>query len=309
MTEMRKLLLEAEQAAQRARDAGADSRRIISESREIQQWTARVQGRLAAGANSYLTFERKSNWLLALLPRAEFEPLASQLEGVQFRPDQVLYRAGGPIDHVFFPVTGVLSVVVSMDDGARTEVGIIGNEGMAGLAAVAGGNTSPYNIIAQTKGQGLRMPVRDFHAALAKDSVLKHVLIGYNHAFSVLLAYQAACNGLHPFKRRCCRWLLSRQDRSGADPMVVTHDNLAQSLGVRRATVTVELGELREQGLIANERGQIQIVDRPALQTLACECYGAMNASLTRLYSAPTGLPDLSWPPTASSSMPGIIPG
>lgn len=294
MDDTRHLLERARRSAEEGRLVAADSRRLIQTSRALKEWTARVQGYSRAAAGKTLSFNRFSNRLLGLLPTADFDQLAPLLQAVVFAPRQVLHRANRDIDFVYFPVSGLLSATLSMQDGRAIEIALIGNEGIAGVMAMANG-ISPHDVSVQVPGHGLRISTGLFREALKRRPALREVVSGYLGACAALNAHQIACNGLHPVAGRCCRRLLAMQDRLAANTLPLTHDSLALSLGVRRATVTEELGALEEDGVIHNRRARIEILNRPKLQSLACECYQADNDALAHLFGASHG--SFGWPP------------
>jgi CRP-like cAMP-binding protein len=283
MDETRHLLERARRSAEQGQLVAADSRRLIQTSRELKEWTARVQGRLKGETGTLISFNRRSNRLLGLLPMAEFEHLAPLFQAVAFTSRQLLHRANREIDYVYFPICGLLSATLTMHDGAVIEVAPIGSEGFAGLMAMGNG-VSPHDVTVQIPGHGLRMGAHIFREELTRRRSLQEVIRGYLGACSVLSAHQIACNGLHPVAGRCCRRLLVTQDRLSSDVLPLTHDSLALSLGVRRATVTEELGALEKQGVIQNRRARIEILNRAKLRSLACECYQADNEAWSHLF-------------------------
>ncbi len=224
------------------------------------------------------------NRLLALLPAAELQRLGPALRLTPFKLKQVLYKARGPIDYVYFPMSGIISAMTVMSDGDAIEVATIGNEGVAGLTAFIGGASSPYEVMVQVAGEGLRMKADVFMEEAKHDGPLRQILVRYNTAFALQVAYAVACNGLHTIDKRCCRWLLMTQDRVGSNVLPLTHEFLAIMLGVRRASVTDVLLPLQKSGVINNRRGQIEIVNRAALEVQACECYAAVAAEFSRLF-------------------------
>jgi CRP-like cAMP-binding protein len=300
MDETHDLIERARRSAEEARRVGAETKRLVRTSREIQHWTARVQGRVAGESGAFFSFNRRSNCLLALLPASEFERLAPFLRGVALTRKQLLYRANSQIDYVYFPISGLLSAAIVMKDGGSIEIATVGNEGMAGLPAFLGNDHSPHDVAVQIPGQALRMDVSAFQAELNRGSLLRDIITGYCSARAVEDAYQIACNGLHNVGQRCCRQLLNIQDRIASDTIPYTHDSLALTLGVRRATVSDELSSLQARGVVGTGRGQITILDRPQLQSLVCECYKTVTKEFVRLFNS-TGVGDLEWPPLASS--------
>jgi CRP-like cAMP-binding protein len=220
------------------------------------------------------------NRLLAALPPAEFARLTARMTDVTLGHKDLLYCSGGPIDHVYFPRTGVISSVVVMDDGSSAEVGVIGREGMAGASVAFGVKRSPEQVYCQVAPCECRkMPAVAFAAEVARSGPLKGVVYGYVWATLTASARLAACNSLHPADERCARWLLMCHDRVGADEFPLTHEFLAIMLGVRRATVTTTAGTLQSAGLISYRRGQVTVLDRARLEDATCECYRVIRAA------------------------------
>jgi CRP-like cAMP-binding protein len=228
------------------------------------------------------------NRLLARLPQAEHHRLSQYLEPVSLKHSQTIYKVRAPFKHVYFPASGIVSAMTIMKDGSAIEVATIGNEGMTGLTAFAGGETSPYEVMVQVPGEGWRMTTDDFHRETGKESALRRLLVLYNTAFAMQVSYSVACNGLHKIEKRCCRWLLMTQDRVGSNTLQLTHEFLSIMLGVRRASVTEVLRPLQEQKLVSNSRGKIEILNRAGLEERACECYQAVNNEFDRLFGTPS---------------------
>jgi CRP-like cAMP-binding protein len=227
---------------------------------------------------------QSANRLLALLPRVEYQRLSPRLKAVSLSPRQVLYKARSPIDYVYFPTSGIVSAMTIMEDGAAIEVATIGNEGMTGLTAFIGGKTSPYEVMVQVPGDGVRMSADVLKEVADQDGPLRRLLVLYHTAFATQVSYSVACNGLHKIERRCCRWLLMTADRVGTDVLPLTHEFLAVMLGVRRSSLTEVIHPLQERGLILNGRGKIRIVDRPGLEATSCECYRTVKEVFARLF-------------------------
>jgi hypothetical protein len=159
MDDTRRLIERARRSAQEARLVAAETRRLVRTSREIQTWTARVQGRIEGQTGSSFRFSRDSNRLLGLLPLKEFERLTPLLQGVALAAKVVLHRANRPVDYLYFPISGLLSATVTMQDGSAIEVGLIGNEGAAGLVALTGDTAAAHDVV-------VRCPARDCESAL-----------------------------------------------------------------------------------------------------------------------------------------------
>jgi len=215
-------------------------------------------------------------------PRRD-EGLLPHLEPIALTFKQVLYERDAPIPHLYFPAGGVVSLLITMDDGAAIEVATIGNEGLVGLAAVLGVEVSTERAIVQIAGDALRMEADVVARAIRSGSPTHDLLLRYAQALMMSLAQTAACNRLHPMEERCARWLLQTHDRVRSDAFPLTHAFLAQMLGVRRATVTVAAGMLQQAGLIRYSRGVVTIVDRPGLEAASCACYRLIQARFDRL--------------------------
>jgi len=224
-----------------------------------------------------------TNRLLAAVSQEDFERFFSDLHPVCLSLRQVLYEAGAPLDHVYFIEQGVASVLTSMADGSTIEVGMIGSEGMVGVPALLGGETSAQQVIVQVPGTALRLSATLCKAAFDQSAAVRRVLLRFTEAILNLSAQTAACNRLHSIEQRCARWLLMALDRIQSDRMPLTHEFLASMLGVRRAGVTNIAGELQRSGLIRYHHGQLSIVDRDGLEANACECYRIDHDRLVRL--------------------------
>jgi CRP-like cAMP-binding protein len=223
------------------------------------------------------------NRLLAGLPPADYRRLHPRLEAAPLPYRRVLYPPGGPVDYVYFPSRGVVSVVAVLAKGRTIEVGMCGREGAAGAAAVLGDPTSPFRVQVQVAGDGVRICIDDFRDAARPGGALYRILARYHAAFQAQTAQSVACNGLHTVRQRCCRWLLMTADRMGADKFVLTHEFLGTMLGVRRASVTDVLLPLQAAGLIGYRRGRVTMLDRPRLEATACECYRFIQGQFDRL--------------------------
>lgn len=228
------------------------------------------------------------NRLLAALPREEFDRLARQMDEVVLDVGDVVYRAGGPIRHVYFPRSGILSVVVDTDDGGTVEVGTVGREGVAGLAAFLGAGQSPHRVYCQVPPCICRrLPADLFAAEVRRPGPLQSLVFHYAQLAMTLAARSIACNSLHPVEERLARWLLTTHDRVGADEFPLTQQIMSEMLGVRRPSVTVAAGALQKAGLIEYRRGWVVVLDRAGLEAAACECYRVVRDAQDRLLPGP----------------------
>lgn len=229
--------------------------------------------------------EAPANRLLASLPRSDLSAMVPLLEPVKLKLYQSLERANRSITHVYFIERGIVSVVaVGPGDPLTSEVGLIGYEGMTGLAVLLGSMRSPNETIVQVEGGAQRIGVEDLHYAMMKSGALTSCLLRYAHCFGVQVGHAARANALGYLDARLARWLLMAADRLGNEDLPLTHDFLATILGVRRAGVTSALNELHEEGLLRCKRGQITIVNPEALRKRAGSLYGVPEAEFDRLF-------------------------
>jgi CRP-like cAMP-binding protein len=223
------------------------------------------------------------NRLLAALPPEVSARLLPHLETVALGLKDIVYAANEPIEHVYFPINGMISMVSLMEDGQAVEVGTIGNEGMVGLPVFLGAESTPGQAFSQVPGEALRMTAEAFTQEVLPEGPLRALLHRYTQALIVQIAQSSACNRLHTDEQRCARWLLMTHDRVGADQFLLTQEFLAEMLGVRRARVNAVAGSLRTGGLIRYSRGLMTILDRRGLEEAACACYGIIKAEYDRL--------------------------
>lgn len=195
------------------------------------------------------------NRLLAALPRKEYDRLRPDLDEVSLGLKDVLYEAEKPITHVYFPLNGVMSLVIEMSDGQTVEVGTIGNEGMVGTPVFLGADKSPTKAFAQVPGKALRMKAGTFKEEMKNGGPLHGLIQRYTQAMVNQISQSVACNHLHSLEQRMCRWLLMTHDRVDSDEFPLTQEFLAQMLGVRRPSVTVVAGILQKSGLIQYRGG------------------------------------------------------
>jgi CRP-like cAMP-binding protein len=228
------------------------------------------------------------NRLLSALSRDLQIRLLPRMEKLSLPIRQVLYEADSVISHVYFPLSGVMSVVVMLKHGASVEVATIGNEGMVGTAVFLGAERSPVKAFSQVAGQALKMRVDNFKRALEEHPEFADVVRRYTQGMVNQISQSTACNHIHSVHERMCRWLLMTHDRVGADEFHLTQEFLAQMLGVRRPSVTVAAGLLQKAGLISYQRGRIRVVDRAGLEGGACECYETVRREFDRLLGGAT---------------------
>ncbi len=232
--------------------------------------------------------ERKSgrtgNRLVDRLPEGEYASLAPHFRSVSLKLKQPLVQPDEPIRDVFFPTTALISSLVVMEDGSEVETGVTGPEGLVGLSVALGLESALHREICQVAGKGFVLPAQVFRDAIKRSQSLGALVTRYAAFILRQTGQGVACNALHPVTARLCRWLLMSHDRVERDEFPMTHEFMAELLGVRRQTVTVTAGLLQEAGLVTFRRGYIRIVDRLKLEATACESYGVIRALYERVF-------------------------
>ena len=226
-----------------------------------------------------------SNWprnrLLLALPSSDLRQLVPKLERVFCEREQVLIDADSPLDHIFFPDSGVVSAVAVYADGSVIEMATIGREGCTGVQAVFGAKISSARFFVQIPGSAAKMSRPAFTRAMESIPSFRNLMYAYVHAFLEQVMVSAACNGAHSLKERLARWLLMMRDRSDGDELPITQDLLAEMLGVQRPTITNAAKELELAGLIERGRRQVTILHRRGLTQVSCECYQLVRARVS----------------------------
>lgn len=223
------------------------------------------------------------NHLLAALPPGEFKSILAKLDFTQLELGEVLYESGDEIQYVYFPTTAIVSMLYIMENGATAEIGIAGNNGLVGYAAFMGGRSTSSRAIVQVAGESLRIRSADLNAVFSEGGVLQTILLRYVQSLITQISQTAVCNRLHSLEQQLCRWLLINHDQLQTDRLVMTHDLIANMLGVRREGVSVSAGNLQRAGVIKYSRGIIEILDRELLKQHACECYQVVMDEYDRL--------------------------
>ena len=223
------------------------------------------------------------NRLLAALPPGVQANLLPQLDAVTLGVGEVLCRSDAPITHVYFPLSGALSLLTPLADAAAIEVGLVGREGMLGLPLVLGSDTARGTAICQLPGDALRLGAAALREQLAASPALRERLGRYTLYCLTQVAQVVACSRRHPVQQRCASWLLLAHDRVAGDQFPLTHRSLGAMLGVRRAGVTEAAGALQQLGAITYALGQVTVRDRARLEAAACACYRVVIDEYRRL--------------------------
>lgn len=228
------------------------------------------------------------NGLLAALPGEDLARLASSLELVTLSLGEALYESGEQIHHVYFPIDAIVSLLHVLEDGASTEIAVVGNEGVVGISLFMGGETTPSRAVVQSAGRGYRLPGQllkaEFHRVGGRRvGALNVLLLRYTQALLTQMAQTAVCNRHHSLDQQLCRWLLLSLDRLRGNQLVMTQELIANMLGVRREGVTEAAGNLQRAGLIEYRRGHITVIDRAGLEARTCECYAVVKREYDRL--------------------------
>jgi CRP-like cAMP-binding protein len=190
---------------------------------------------------------------------------------------EIVSEPNEPIRHVYFPTTSFISLITPKGASESLEVGLVGNEGVFGITLVLGIDASPLKGLVQGGGLAMRMSVAQFRRASKESRSFGRVVHAYLYVLMAQIAQTAACGRFHQLEARMARWLLMTHDRAGSDTFRLTHVFLAQMLGVRRAGVTEAASKIQKRNLIQYRRGVIRVMNRPALEALACPCYAAFN--------------------------------
>jgi CRP-like cAMP-binding protein len=225
----------------------------------------------------------QQNLLLAALPAAEWERLHPNLEVTPMPLGLALYESGSELPHVYFPTTCIVSLLYVMEDGSSAEIAIVGNEGLVGVALFMGGETTPSRAIVQSAGYAYRLPGKYLKEEFLRAGPLQRLLLRYTQALITQMAQTAVCNRHHSVEQQLCRWLLLSLDRLASNELNMTQELIANMLGVRREGVTESAGNLQDLGLIRYKRGRITVLNRPALERHACECYAVVKREFDRL--------------------------
>lgn len=226
----------------------------------------------------------KRNLLLASLPRDVLKRIEPDLELVTFPVGHVVHHPGEPIHTLYFPLTCMISITITMSDGHTVETGMVGSREVVGINAFMGGReTTQTEYVAQLPGDAIKIAAEPLRIEFDRNTEMRAVMLKYTQAMIAHISQNVACNRLHTLEHRCARWLLEVRDRVQSDSFPLTHEFIAEMLGVDRASVSQAAMRLKNRGIINYTRGHINIADVPALEAESCECYKVLLDEYQRL--------------------------
>lgn len=226
------------------------------------------------------------NRLLQALSNDEYRRLAAKLQPFHLTRGKVLYDAGDRADFVYFPLSGVVSLLSSTENGEVVEVGVIGNEGTTCIPVIRHAQEMPYRLLIQIPGEAVRCRAEAVREEFVRGARLHNLLICYTHSLFAQIAQSAVCNRFHMAEARFCRWLLCMHDRVEGNTLPLTHEIISNMLGVERAHVSRIAQTLQTSGLISYKRGSITVLDRYGLEAGSCECYQVVKQQAARCLAA-----------------------
>ncbi|OZB13152.1 MAG: Crp/Fnr family transcriptional regulator [Marinobacter sp. 34-60-7] len=225
----------------------------------------------------------EQNHLLAALPESAKARIFPRLKRVAVNLGDVIYESGQSIESVYFPADCIISLLYVTLNGSSAEISVVGNEGMAGVAVVMGGQSTPSRAIIQSRGWAFRMSSGELKQEFNSHSEVRVLLLRYTQALITQMSQTAVCNRHHSIDQQLCRWLLLSLDRLADNRLTMTQELIANMLGVRREGVTAAAGKLQRLGVIDYRRGHITVLDRKALEGRVCECYAVVKKEYERL--------------------------
>lgn len=225
----------------------------------------------------------RKNHLLAALPEESYVRLLPELELIAMPLGWVLYESGGRLNYLYFPISGIVSLLYVTTNGASSEIAITGNEGLVGISLFMGGESTTNRAVVQCAGHAYRMPVPALKMEFALGGAFQHLALRYTQTLITQMAQTSVCNRHHSLDQQLCRWLLLSIDRLKDSELIMTQELIANMLGVRREGVTEAAGKLQQAKLINYSRGKITVLNRPGLEKRVCECYAVVKNEFERL--------------------------
>jgi CRP-like cAMP-binding protein len=227
----------------------------------------------------------KRNKLLAALPDIDWHRWQPHLERVDMPLGHILCEPGTTQQYIYFPTTSIVSLLYVMENGSPVEIAIVGYEGLVGVSLFMGGESTPNQAVVQSGGEGFRMKAQQFKEEFNRSHFVMQLCLRYTQALITQMAQTAACNRHHSLDQQLCRWLLLSLDRLPDNKIAMTHELIANMLGVRRSGITKSALSLQKDGLIRYSRGHITVLDRHRLEQRTCECYEVVKKEYDRLLS------------------------
>ena len=225
----------------------------------------------------------RKNHLLAALADESYQRLLPELELIAMPLSWVLYESGMPQKYVYFPVSGIVSLLYVTTNGSSSEIAITGNEGLVGISLFMGGESTTNRAVVQCAGHAHRMPADALKREFALGGGFQYLALRYTQTLITQMAQTSVCNRHHTLDQQLCRWLLLSIDRLKGTELIMTQELIANMLGVRREGVTEAAGRLQQAGLISYSRGRINVLKRAALEKRVCECYAVVKDEFQRL--------------------------
>ena len=233
--------------------------------------------------------EAIKNHLLAGVSDEELTRLLPDLQPLDLHLGEVLYESGEKMEYVYFPTTAIISLLYIMENGSSAEIGVVGNDGLVGIAIFMGGDRTPNRAVVQSAGKTFKMKAKAMKEEFTRGGSMQHLMLRYTQALITQMAQTAVCNRHHSVDQQLCRWLLLSLDRLSSNQLTMTQELIANMLGVRREGVTEAAGKLHKLGIIRYARGKITVTDRPMLEKLCCECYAVVKKESDRLLAPHPG--------------------
>jgi CRP-like cAMP-binding protein len=232
----------------------------------------------------------EQNYILKSLPGEARARLFPHLKLLQLPLGTVLYESGARMRHIYFPTDSIVSLLYVLENGASAEIAVVGNDGAVGVSLFMGGETTTSRAVVQSAGWAYRLTGARLKREFYRHGDLMLVLLRYTQSLITQMAQTAVCNRHHSVDQQLCRWLLLSLDRLASNELVMTHELIANMLGVRREGVTEAAGKLQKAGVLRYRRGHITVLDRPKLEQLCCECYSVVKKESERLLPSPASM-------------------
>jgi CRP-like cAMP-binding protein len=240
-------------------------------------------GRAISESQSLTDDDARQNQLLAVLPASEFDRIRPSLQHVELRVGEVLLEAEEHVHYIYFPTTAMIALLYETESGQSIEVGVIGRQGLVGTATFMGEASLSNRVVVQRTGVAFRMKAVDVMSHFSESGDFQDILMCYTQSLITQISQTAICNRLHSVDQQLCRWLLMNHDHQGTTTFLMTHDQIANLLGVRRESVSLATYHLQDAGYIRCSRGKIVLLDRKGVEGFACECYQIVKDQYDRM--------------------------